>query len=818
MLFESKKRLTAILLRVVCLLSAMMLMSTEAKAQTSHELYHYDEFNSDLQGHATQILTDRDGLLWIATWNGLYRFDGYEFMRFTPTPGDGCHMGSVRLRDIWLDDDGHIICMTDDGIFRFRIDTYRFSDITAEEDRRQAAEARFHQTSRGSAAGGSVDYTDARRLHWNLQGGCLRCSSLRQPPAKPIAIRQPAQVRCLWADTEGRIWIATKDDAALALYDTSGRCLCYIGPDGRLGTAYRSFGKPVYSIGATGDGSIWLGCKPGGLVRLSRTDGGFRPEPVEALANSGIYDLATDRFGRLWAATLGDGLACIPDPGAQRPDVILNPGDYPDSAAQRIRRLHITRDGQTIIAATTEGLVTATLSGQTDAMHFRRHTKEPDRPTSLSDNATTDLAETTDGQLFVSTETAGICEVAASQLGADTLNFRHYNVDNGLMPNDITQAMTLAPDGRLVVTGSSQVVFLDVNRPAYTNLDRHFFIHPYRFSEARPMFTAGRWFFGLTDGAIALPQDSTRLTPFVPPLLLTAIDIHQEGTDSRRMMAVATMDTLRLTPAERSLTIHFAALDYTDPTAVSYQFRIGSQPTGEWVNLGHDHSITLPKLESGTHLLCLRSTNANGQWTDNERRLTIIAQPAFHETLLARILFMLATLAAVVLAISYVFHTRSIERQQKETLQKYLELLRRTEEAHQPTEALQSAAPTVNIPDIESDETPGRDDAFMQRVIHFVEQNIANDEADVALMAESCAVSRSVLQRRMKQLTGITPTDFLREARLQHACQMLRAADLPVADVAYQCGFSDPKYFSRCFKQHTGLSPSDYKRTNGFEN
>ena len=137
---------------------------------------------------------------------------------------------------------------------------------------------------------------------------------------------------------------------------------------------------------------------------------------------------------------------------------------------------------------------------------------------------------------------------------------------------------------------------------------------------------------------------------------------------------------------------------------------------------------------------------------------------------------------------------------------------------YQPTEALQSAAPTVNIPDIESDETPGRDDAFMQRVIHFVEQNIANDEADVALMAESCAVSRSVLQRRMKQLTGITPTDFLREARLQHACQMLRAADLPVADVAYQCGFSDPKYFSRCFKQHTGLSPSDYKRTNGFEN
>lgn len=100
----------------------------------------------------------------------------------------------------------------------------------------------------------------------------------------------------------------------------------------------------------------------------------------------------------------------------------------------------------------------------------------------------------------------------------------------------------------------------------------------------------------------------------------------------------------------------------------------------------------------------------------------------------------------------------------------------------------------------------------MQRVIAFVEQNIGNSDADVNQMAEAAAVSRSVLQRKMKQLLGVTPLDFIREARIKRACQLLRTTDGSVADIAYKCGFSDPKYFSRSFKQSVGMSPSEYKQ------
>ena len=102
-------------------------------------------------------------------------------------------------------------------------------------------------------------------------------------------------------------------------------------------------------------------------------------------------------------------------------------------------------------------------------------------------------------------------------------------------------------------------------------------------------------------------------------------------------------------------------------------------------------------------------------------------------------------------------------------------------------------------------------DPMLQRVMQFVEENIGNSDAGVGDMAEAAAVSRSGLQRKLKQTMGITPQDLMKEARIKRACQLLRETDKTVSEVAYACGFTDPKYFSRCFRQSVGMSPSEYK-------
>lgn len=57
----------------------------------------------------------------------------------------------------------------------------------------------------------------------------------------------------------------------------------------------------------------------------------------------------------------------------------------------------------------------------------------------------------------------------------------------------------------------------------------------------------------------------------------------------------------------------------------------------------------------------------------------------------------------------------------------------------------------------------------------------------------------------------MTPADFLREARMKKASRLLLTTGDSINDIAYSCGFSDAKYFSKCFKASRGLSPSEYR-------
>ena len=83
--------------------------------------------------------------------------------------------------------------------------------------------------------------------------------------------------------------------------------------------------------------------------------------------------------------------------------------------------------------------------------------------------------------------------------------------------------------------------------------------------------------------------------------------------------------------------------------------------------------------------------------------------------------------------------------------------------------------------------------------------------ASIADMADATATSKSGLNRKMKSLVGLTPADFLREARIKHACQLLQETGQSISDIAYACGFTDPKYFGKCFRNTLGCSPSEYR-------
>lgn len=102
------------------------------------------------------------------------------------------------------------------------------------------------------------------------------------------------------------------------------------------------------------------------------------------------------------------------------------------------------------------------------------------------------------------------------------------------------------------------------------------------------------------------------------------------------------------------------------------------------------------------------------------------------------------------------------------------------------------------------------DEKLLERVMTVINQNIANSSLSVDYLAEEVGISRVHLHRKMKELTGQTPHDFVRNIRLKQAANLLAEGDMNVAEVVYACGFGNAASFSTVFKKFYGMSPREY--------
>ncbi|WP_294626988.1 hybrid sensor histidine kinase/response regulator transcription factor [uncultured Bacteroides sp.] len=105
------------------------------------------------------------------------------------------------------------------------------------------------------------------------------------------------------------------------------------------------------------------------------------------------------------------------------------------------------------------------------------------------------------------------------------------------------------------------------------------------------------------------------------------------------------------------------------------------------------------------------------------------------------------------------------------------------------------------------------DKDLLKRASQVIEKHIDDTEFDIPALCREVGVGRSLLYTKFKALTGMTPNNFLLNYRLKHAATLLQQyPDLPIAEVSDRSGFNAPVYFSRCFKNHFGCTPQNYRR------
>jgi AraC-like DNA-binding protein len=97
---------------------------------------------------------------------------------------------------------------------------------------------------------------------------------------------------------------------------------------------------------------------------------------------------------------------------------------------------------------------------------------------------------------------------------------------------------------------------------------------------------------------------------------------------------------------------------------------------------------------------------------------------------------------------------------------------------------------------------------FVNDLKDFILRNIEEQDLNIESLVKNFAMSRSQLNRKIKALTGMTPNNYIKTLRLKKAYELLKVKGSRVSDVAYQTGFSDPNYFTICFKKEFGENPS----------
>lgn len=886
----------------------------------------------------SRAVQDHNGYIWISTWNGLYRFDGYEFRLLRPQSGNEVRKYSSRFRDIKMGPDRKMWCRIDDNIVLFDVDTYDFRDIHSQieeklgerikidnairettegdivlnttdgrllkfdrkklengddpthaidvlskDDPIQLKSAAFFKTplprsfSRNEVAyskkdkegniwcitkdgrimmgsypedtfrvkadidaGGSpikYSFEDNQGNVWLVSNGGIHKVSIGTSPLTYITPPERSQLRASMTDNDGRIWMSWSDSEYVCISDGVEAEPQYLGMDGALSHSPIRFGAPIYSMANSPAGEIWLGSKPDGLFRLTPRQGG-NGYTVEHFTGASIgkkdsydstrkydnyYDMAFDKRGRLWLASMGNGIEVIENPSEPNPQPVslIDRKTYPQEA-DKARRIRIIGDS-IVIATTTEGLLSFTMpvDPKADRIDFTLHRSVPGDDHSLGNIATMDAMAASDGHLYVATESDGL-NILTSPLTTESnakWEFSGSHTDHPAMA-ETTLTLGELPDGRIIAVGRKDI---NLMQPAGGSdaevLGAALWKKDLTFKEVSPLrLTDGRWLIGLSDGAVAIDLEKGKTYEDTFPIEFTSCNI--EGGQS---IPLSPDDrTITMQPEERSMTLTFAALCYSDANPVRYAYRIDDND--EWIPIGTLRTLTFTRLQPGIHTVSVRSTDMTGRWLDNAQTITIDVKPTFWETGWAKLLYAAAILSIIGAVGWTIVYMRTIKRKQRETLEAYLSLLEaRTSAAYETKEEttpgqVEEGNPEP-IPQAASETEPeigvsisAEDKALISNVVDFIDRNFSDSGLTVDDMANAVAVSKSSLTRKMKSLMGVTPADFLKTTRLSKAKIMLKETKHPIKEIAIDCGFSDMNYFGKCFKAAYGVTPGNFRK------
>lgn len=329
--------------------------------------------------------------------------------------------------------------------------------------------------------------------------------------------------------------------------------------------------------------------------------------------------------------------------------------------------------------------------------------------------------------------------------------------------------------------------------------------------------TDGRIFLGTADGITLFHPDSLRHHRQAnAEVHLTAFTV-----GDKRVSVMPTPDRFTLSYLDASFRMEFSLLTFDDVADISFDYRFRGEERWQTTGRGHN-TISFSHLPPDEYVLEVRARQADA--TTAVQRYTIVVRPPWWRSTWAYLVYVL--LLCALTAFGVVAYKRHLQnRYNSEKLQLLLSTIN-ADDTPLTLDDLKRAIHTfvqsrkhkrgvygdtetmadrVEVPD-----QRGNDEALMERIMQSISRHLGDSDFSVEQLCAEAAISRAHLHRKMKEMTGLSVTEFIRNIRLEQAARLLRERKLNVTQVAYTVGFSSLGYFTTVFRKHFGVTPREF--------
>ncbi len=599
-------------------------------------------------------------------------------------------------------------------------------------------------------------------------------------------------------DNEVRGLYYDKKRKWLMMGNKSGMLVITKQDGSRSVVTHDSKGNPIgriYGISGDSKDNIWISSKDYGVFKMSVDNGGYhivnychKDGDKYSLSSNAAYQTAEDSDGNIWVATYGGGVNLLTYDKAGNAKFIHTGNEmqpFPNDEYMKARTIARTSEGK-IWLGTTDGLLELTYRNQKLNVRCIENSRLQPGQILMSTDIVY-LATDNVGTMWVGTNGGGLARTIGKDEEGAWL-FESFGTANGL-PSEELKSITFDLENNVWFATDHILCTYNASKKFFNSFSSLDGVDETICSEGSALtLPSGTILFGTLEGYYTIDrkrlsaQNASMLKLRITDFLIDGKVVSPRNNPNFDYY-VPDAEQVTLRRYENNFAFRFSAMNYQLQHRIHYQYMLEGYDDKEWHNADNTRMASYEGLPTGTYHFKVKAFLLESPDKYDMRTIEVVVLPHF---LLSSHAIWGYMLLLFILAVGLMF-----SRQKKI----------REKGRYRVLQLGSGGTAYLNQEDYD----------FVKAQLDWLEVNHSNPSLKIDEMVAQSNLNRESYKMRLKELTGMTPKEFVNDFRHRKAVMYIESTDMPIADIAAKTGFDSSISFISAFKQTTGLTPSKYR-------